>query len=59
LLELGERFGLISKRGAYYYKAAEEKAFAQGEIKAMAFLKENPELTEMLELEIKKAYNDK
>lgn len=59
LLELGERFALVTKRGAYYYKGNDEKSFAQGEINAIEFLKENPDLTEMLELEIKRLYNDK
>ena len=59
MLELGERYGLITKRGAYYYKANDEKSFAQGQISAVEFLKENPDLTEMLISEIVRLHNDK
>jgi recombination protein RecA len=59
MLELGERFGLVTKRGAYYYKPNDDKSFAQGEIAAIQYLMDNPDLADMLELEVKRAYNDK
>ncbi len=53
LLDLGVEVGMIDKRGSFYsYK---DQRIAQGRENARQFLKENPEIAEELELEIRKS----
>ncbi len=54
LLDLGVQMGIIEKRGSYYlYK---NERMAQGREAAKAFLKEHPEIADVIEHEIRKAY---
>jgi recombination protein RecA len=53
LLDLGVELGLIDKRGSFYsYK---DQRISQGRENARQFLKENPEIAEELETEVRKS----
>lgn len=53
LLELGAEIGAYEKRGAYYYFNDPDQYDVQGQANAVRFLKDNPELAERLESEIR------
>jgi len=53
LLDLGVRYGLLEKAGAYYRQG--ENTLGQGREQARQFLRENPKIAEQLEKEIRKA----
>lgn len=59
ILELAERYELLVKKGAFYYLPGEEKYFAQGEINAIEYLKEHPEVALDLGKRIYDAYTSK
>ena len=51
ILELAEKYKVISKSGAWYKK--DEENFAQGKIKAEQYLKDNPEICREWEEEVR------
>ncbi len=53
ILDLGVELDLIEKRGSYYSHG--ETRLGQGRENAKVFLRENPEMAQALELEIRKA----
>lgn len=56
IIEMGEKYGIFTKKGAYYYMKGEEKAFAQGLAAASAYLASDLDLTRGLKQQIKDAY---
>jgi recombination protein RecA len=56
-LELGEKYGFLARKGAYYYRIIDgnpaEKSFAQGETNAIEFLASDLDYTRSLQEEIK------
>ena len=52
ILDLGVRYGLLEKSGAYYRYG--EESIGQGKEQARTFLKENPKIASALEKEIRK-----
>ena len=58
ILDFGEKYGLISKSGAFYTIPGSEKSI-QGREKAKAFLTENPKIADELEEKIKEIIKNK
>jgi recombination protein RecA len=53
ILEYGAELGLFKKRSSYYYFTENEKEFVQGRAKAIQYLKNNPDVAESLEAQIR------
>ena len=53
LLDLGVELELIEKRGSFY--SYQDQRIAQGRENAKQFLRENPEMADELEMEIRKS----
>ena len=51
LLDLGVEFGVIDKRGSYYY--LDDESLAQGRENAKQFLRENPDIAEQVETAVR------
>lgn len=58
ILDLGVEFGVIDKRGSYYYYT-DDMRIAQGRENAKDFLRENPDLAEEIEEQIRTLVMDR
>lgn len=52
--QVGVKYGLIQKRGSWYYNAITGEGLAQGMAKTMVYLEENPEIYEQISTALKK-----
>lgn len=57
VLDLGEEYGVIEKSGSWY--SFDGDKIGQGAVKSCDFLKDNPELCDVIKTKIKAAYNDR
>ena len=52
--QVGVKYGLIKRRGSWYYNAITGEGLAQGMAKTMVYLEENPEIYEQISTALKK-----